>query len=599
MGLQLNSSQVSSILAALLVYRHGTMLSRSFKTVAVVRYVAGLLRDLAYGSEDELSQAQGEFMDHRTGKLENGPDYVKRLLGLVLFKADSQFLLIKMGLLSILRIVCMTFGTNVALSLTKKVFLKDRTGFRGMFSIAAISIAGTSLINSWYRYTETHLNISWRSELTSVLHKEYFKNMNYYHIGNTKLSNSNELITSEVAHVTGKLSGMISSLIKAIPAILWYSIKLYRWRGLQFALLPHMYLLCAYEVAQRLFPKNIGILYGSQAKKQGAFFSAVSRVQTHAESIAALDGSTREETIVLNRFSKVRYSTEALNYALSKFGLIFKVAYTNGSASCLPAFLMLPFLNSPGAVNVETAVAEMEFSTRLMMEMLIANGNLLTLYANAEHIHHRAGRVYTLLSTLQDMSTQHKTIEGDAAQDNLTSCETIRFDNVTVKTPGPHGIELVENLTFEVHPNGDNLLITGANGAGKSSIFRALGGLWSIPAGQVIKPSGSSGGLHDTVFYLPQKPYNVLGSLRDQITYPKKCTTAELSNEIILELLDKVYLGYLMDTSDEVVNWDDRLSLGEQQRLAMARLFFHKPKFCILDECTSAVTNVPLPQLYT
>ena len=142
-----------------------------------------------------------------------------------------------------------------------------------------------------------------------------------------------------------------------------------------------------------------------------------------------------------------------------------------------------------------------------------------------------------------------------------------------------------------------------------------LGGLWHTKRGTITKPS-SDNGLFEDVFYLPQKPYNVLGTLRDQLTYPKTASSdALLTDERLKELLESVDLGYLLQTNfDEVrtelddclfvfhilqvTNWESKLSLGETQRLAMARLFYHKPKFAILDECTSGVTTAMEERLY-
>lgn len=103
------------------------------------------------------------------------------------------------------------------------------------------------------------------------------------------------------------------------------------------------------------------------------------------------------------------------------------------------------------------------------------------------------------------------------------------------------------------------------------------------------------------VFYLPQKPYNVVGDLREQLTYPATAESGRgrLSDVDLRALLALVDLEYLFDrSSDTDVNWEQTLSLGETQRLAMARLFYHQPMFAILDECTSAVSHVMERKLY-
>ncbi|TQD82465.1 hypothetical protein C1H46_031981 [Malus baccata] len=181
---------------------------------------------------------------------------------------------------------------------------------------------------------------------------------------------------------------------------------------------------------------------------------------------------------------------------------------------------------------------------------------------------------------------------------------------------------LARKLTCDIVP-GKSLLVTGPNGSGKSSVFRVLRGLWPITSGRISQPSqhvkediGSGCG----VFYVPQRPYTCLGTLRDQIIYPLSCEEAELralklyregeeisDNTNILDMrlrtiLENVRLSYLLEREeggwDANLNWEDTLSLGEQQRLGMARLFFHKPKFGILDECTNATSVDVEEQLY-
>jgi ATP-binding cassette subfamily D (ALD) long-chain fatty acid import protein len=145
-------------------------------------------------------------------------------------------------------------------------------------------------------------------------------------------------------------------------------------------------------------------------------------------------------------------------------------------------------------------------------------------------------------------------------------------------------------LSFSLKP-GDHLLVFGPNGCGKSSLFRILGGLWPVYGGSVKKPPFSS------IFYIPQRPYLSRGSLRQQITYPdslRQVRARGVSDADLLKILTILGLEHLPDLYDEgwdaEAEWRDVLSGGLQQRVAMARLFYHKPKYAILDECTSSVT---------
>ncbi|KAG2124174.1 ABC transporter transmembrane region 2-domain-containing protein [Suillus clintonianus] len=184
---------------------------------------------------------------------------------------------------------------------------------------------------------------------------------------------------------------------------------------------------------------------------------------------------------------------------------------------------------------------------------------------------------------------------------------------------GTNTTTLVRALTLTLRP-GMHLMITGSNGVGKTAVARVLAGLWAPGScstlthptdsalthptdGTLTRPTDDANG-RPGVFVIPQRPYHPTGSLLSQVIYPQPVSEFSASFKALEELeglLCAAHLGYLVDREggwDAVKEWRDVLSGGEKQRLAMARLFYHRPKFAILDECTSAVSSDVEGQMY-
>ena len=154
--------------------------------------------------------------------------------------------------------------------------------------------------------------------------------------------------------------------------------------------------------------------------------------------------------------------------------------------------------------------------------------------------------------------------------------------NLTLQTPN-YQKTLFQNLSVELQP-GQGLLIMGESGCGKSSLLRALAGLWDSGTGLIVRPE------LEEILFLPQRPYMILGTLREQLIYPN--ANIDLSDEKLHQVLQKVNLSDLGERFggfEIEQDWSDVLSLGEQQRLAFARFLVTKPKYAILDEATSAL----------
>jgi len=160
--------------------------------------------------------------------------------------------------------------------------------------------------------------------------------------------------------------------------------------------------------------------------------------------------------------------------------------------------------------------------------------------------------------------------------------EGIVIRQVSVRAPGSEQL-LVEDLNLTVGP-GERLLVVGTSGCGKTSLLRVASGLWRPEAGVVERPEVGR------LLFVPQRPYMLLGTLREQLCYP--LPQDSFDDNQLRTALARVHLAHLAERYPDLgvkQDWPRLLSLGEQQRLAFARLVLNKPDFAVLDEATSAL----------
>jgi len=153
----------------------------------------------------------------------------------------------------------------------------------------------------------------------------------------------------------------------------------------------------------------------------------------------------------------------------------------------------------------------------------------------------------------------------------------------------PNGKPLVQTSGFRLR-SGERTLVTGPSGSGKSTLFRAIAGIWPFGKGTIAIPKGAS------LMMLPQRPYFPVGSLASAITYPSKDKTYSAAQ--LGDVLNLVGLPALAARLDEEGHWNRTLSLGEQQRLGIARALLHTPQYLFLDEATASLDEPSEALLY-
>lgn len=485
-----------------------------------------------------------------------------------------------------------------------------------MFTRNAIYLFGfmmwpMSIINNSIKLLISTLSLSFRSRLTSYAHDQYLKEITFYKVSNldNRIRNVDQLITQDIVKFSDSLSHLYSDIAKPLVDIGLFALKLGQSIGSEAPLAMLSYFFASGMILRSISPP-FGRFAAKEQSLEGEFRHTHSRLINHSEEIAFYGGAEREKQIANSSFQKIlehanrvfflRFGNGIIDSVLVKYCAtqlayyllsrpVFKDQASKNDSISDPTLIMEAYSRNSGyLINLSQAVGRLVLAGRDLTRFAGYTWRVSELFNVLEDlsVHHRYQR--TMISSGDGIS-EVKTISEDDLQgkviETLPEDPFIEFDRVPIATP--NGDVLLSEMSFRVD-RGMNCMITGPNGCGKSSLFRILGSLWPLFGGKLTKPP------LEEIFYVPQKPYLPMGTLRDQIIYPESSSSCNsCSDEELLELLKIVHLEYLVDREggwDAVRDWQDVLSGGEKQRIAMARLFHHRPAFAILDECTSAVS---------
>ncbi|MDR5638581.1 ABC transporter ATP-binding protein/permease [Thermosynechococcus sp. PP42] len=464
-------------------------------------------------------------------------------------------------------------GLNVIISFVGRFFqtaLAEKnaeTYWRFLLVYAGVFVVGTPIVVI-YRYVREYLGLRWRDWLTRHFLDRYFQNRAYYTIENQgEIDNPDQRITEDIRSFTQTslqflliILGEIIDLI-AFSGILWSISQTLTLTLVGYAIVGTIVTVL---IGQRLIWLNF-----NQLRREADFRYGLVHVRDNAESIAFYRGEGQESVQVRQRFLEV----------LRNFNLLigwqrnldfFTTAY-NYFVIIVPAAVVAPRYFAGEIDFGAISQASFAFSQVLGALSIIVNQftNLTGFIAGIERL-----AEFDEVLTTPPVPPQ--------SQIELVEKSYIALEHVAVDTPNL-ARRLVEDVTFALEA-GDSVVIMGPSGVGKSSLLRAIAGLWQSGSGRIIRPPV------DEVLFLPQRPYMVLGTLRTQLLYPSG--DRQTPDDVLLHALNEVNLAHLPDRVgglDVELAWDDVLSLGEQQRLAIARLLLNHRPYAILDEATSAL----------
>eukprot|EP00041_Stephanoeca_diplocostata_P038068 m.1473233 g.1473233 ORF g.1473233 m.1473233 type:complete len:1281 (-) comp25152_c1_seq8:3346-7188(-) len=503
---------------------------------------------------------------------------------------------------SVIRTILNDFLARLQGRLFEATFKKDPPLFVRLIVEILLGSLAFSTLKSTIDYHVSRISWTWRRLLNRKIEQDYFSDMTYYKVAfvDKRIQSPEQVIVNDTEVVTSELGMVCSKLIGAAIDGSYFTWRVAQQTSLVWACIPLAYIsMCGVLVS--VITPNFTELFSLKTKAEEALRSVFSNLRTHAEAIAAYGGGARELSLLEARLNDALHRSRALFRTQGWFGVLQDYIAKYCVTTVATFVIMYPFFGGRKGSASDISgrakmLSRMRYLTSITVLQLAAVGyGIVGSLQMLLKIKSYASRVAELMAVLRDCRSKYT----DQHTTSVTAGPEISFQHVDVETP--MGTRLVTDLSFAITP-GKNMLLTGPNGSGKSSIFRCLGALWAVKSGTITKPTSRGGRLCGAVFYLPQKPYNVVGNLRDQLTYPTRLAAAEqhtISDEKLAYLLRLVDLEYLMQrASARNVNWETELSLGETQRLAMARLFYHCPTYAILDECTSGVSNDMEVRLY-
>jgi putative ATP-binding cassette transporter len=439
----------------------------------------------------------------------------------------------------------------------------------GVFSILATIHVARALLSF---FLQQSFQIRWRTWLTNKLIERWLSKQSYYRSQFVPASadNPDQRIQQDVESFVSSTLTLSMGLLDAVVSLFAFTLILWNLSGVLEVFgweIPRAMVFCVYlyVIIATVFALKIGrplIELNFLNEKLGANFRyALMRLREYGESIAFFRGERVERVALMRRFRDLIVNVWAIIFRSLKFQG-FNLAVSQ-------AAVVFPFIvQAPRLLSKQITLGDVMQTAESFSQVQNALSFIRTSYDNFAGYRAVINR---LAGFLESMETARHLPSARVEPE-----EGFAVESLTVRKPS--GELLVEELTLGV-AGPAAILIRGKSGIGKTTLLRALAGLWPYAEGTIRRPAGKS------ALFLPQKPYLPLGTLRSALYYPAPAR----HDADVADVLRRCHLGHLANTLDTEDDWSHRLSLGEQQRLAIGRVLLNRPRIVFLDEASSAM----------
>ncbi|UXY17052.1 ABC transporter ATP-binding protein/permease [Chitiniphilus purpureus] len=447
-------------------------------------------------------------------------------------------------------------------------------------------LAGIYIVIAVYaNYLQQLLEIRWRRWMTEHFNQRWLDHQGYYRLQLTdkETDNPDQRIAEDINQFVSLTLGLSLGLLRSVVTFVSFVSILWALSGpLSFAFAGRTWEIQGYMLWVALIYAAVGTaitiwigkplvgLNFEQQRREANFRFALIRVRENAESIALYEGERQEAHTLRTRFQHVL--ANALTLIGRQKRLSWFTTFWGQLAIIFPMLVGAPRLFAKeiqlgGLMQIVNAFGKVYDS----LEFVISSFNSLAVWK----------AVIDRLALFE-----RGLFKAGALAVIAPAPAEERFDAAALEVRKPDGRVLLADLAFSLQ-RGERLLVQGLSGTGKSTLLRTLAGIWPFAQGRTAYP--------DDALFLSQRPYMPLGTLRELLCYPREVAVDDAT---LAELLHKVHLPHLAGRLDEVDSWSHILSLGEQQRIAIARALLERPQVLVLDEATSSIDEPTESALY-